>query len=51
MLNIIRKKVDTHQFTTLDELRQYIDHMIEECLVKGRHPKTIRIGHSHRASV
>lgn len=53
MLNVIEKEVLEHPFTTLEELRQFIDRVVEDMFARntGRHPATIKQAHAMRASV
>lgn len=53
MLNVIEKEVLEHPFTTLEELRQFIDRVVEDMFARntGRHPDVIRQGKHMRASV
>ena len=52
MLKIIEKRVAALPMDTpLEQVRAFIDQLLQSSVVKGREPKTIRIGHAHRASV
>jgi hypothetical protein len=53
MLKIIEDKVRNHPYKDLDELREFIDQLLEKWIAedKGRNTDTQRTAYAHRSSV